>query len=169
MKSSTGVFLVLILVAILITGGCVQEKSSNLPPPSIEAIVTSTITSVASPGPSLTSAVNESLGGPIRFVPGRDYHAGDKILMSGTTILSPGNQLLIEVSSLAFTPTNKTQDNSFSGASALVTVEKGPVNSQNTWQYTLDTTGFLPGDYQVLITGVQVTQFRKSASFTLLS
>lgn len=104
----------------------------------------------------------------MQFVPGGEYHAGDRILMTGTTILSPGNQLLIEVSALAFVPTSKTENNTFSGVSAIVTVQKGLVNSQNTWEYTLDTTGFEPGDYQVLITGIQVTQFQKSAYFTLL-
>ena len=88
--------------------------------------------------------------------------------MTGTTILSPGNELLIEVTEMEFSPTNKTDDTAFSGTSAIVTVEKGRVDSRNTWEYTLDTTGFSPGEYQVLITGIQVTGFQKSAYFTLL-
>jgi hypothetical protein len=159
---------VLLLVVILLIGGCVQEQAPPSPPGT---------TGVQAPSPSPTAAYvtqspvmspNESLGGPIQFVPGGEYHVGDRILMTGTTILSPGNQLLIEVTGLAFAPTNKTEDNQFSGASAIVTVERGRENSQNTWEYILDTTGFTPGDYQVLITGIQVTGFQKSAYFTLL-
>jgi hypothetical protein len=159
---------VLLLLAILLIGGCVQKQAPPTLPPTTEVQVTSPppATSLVSPSPALTPS--ESPGGPIQFIPGGEYHAGDRILMTGTTILSPGNQLLIEVSVLAFAPTNKTEDNRFSGASAIVTVERGPENSQNTWEYLLDTTGFVPGDYQVLITGIEVTGFEKSAYFILL-
>jgi hypothetical protein len=161
---------VLLLTGFLFVGGCIQEQA----PPKLtsnstgirETYLVSTGQDV-SPSPATTP--RELLGGPIQFIPGGEYHVGDRILMTGTTILSPGNQLLIEVTAVAFGPTNKTEDNRFSGSSAIVTVEKGQVNSQNTWEYILDTAGFLPGDYQVLITGIQVTQFQKSAYFILLS
>jgi hypothetical protein len=163
-------FTVLLLIGFLLFGGCVQEQAPETPAPtSIIVRETSPVPTdmVMSPSPSVFT--DETLGGPVQFIPGGAYHVGDRILMAGTTILSPGNQLLIEVSALVFTPTNKTEDNSFSGASAIVTVERGEMDSQNSWKYILDTTGFLPGDYQVLITGIQVTQFQKSAYFTLLS
>jgi hypothetical protein len=124
--------------------------------------------SVGTPAAYPAATPDESLGGPVRFVPGREYHVGDRILLTGTTILSPGNELLVEVTELEFSPTNKTDETAFSGASAIVTVKKGREDSKNTWEYILNTTGFRPGDYQVLITGIKVTGFRKSAYFTLL-
>jgi hypothetical protein len=124
--------------------------------------------SAEAPRESPAPTPDESLGGPVRFVPGREYHVGDTILLTGTTILSPGNELLIEVTELEFSPTNKTENSGFSGASAIVTIEKGQGNSNNTWEYILNTAGFNPGDYQVLITGIQVTGFQKSAYFNLL-
>jgi len=158
--------MVLILFACLILAGCVSEQA---PPPGSPAATPETSlppTSVpmeATPAPT----PSEELGGPVQFIPGGEYHVGDRIRMTGTTILSPGNQLLIEVSSLAFAPTNKTDETRFSGTSAVVPVEKGPADSQNSWNYIFDTAGFVPGDYQVLITGIQVPAFRKSAYFTL--
>jgi hypothetical protein len=165
MKRITGTFLV--LAALLLTAGCVQEQAPPATPPETGVqtpVPATTIQLTATPGPT----PNESLGGPIQFIPGGAYHVGDRIRMTGTTILSPGNQLLIEVYSLSFAPTNKTSETAFSGASAIVTVQKGTIHSENTWEYMLDTRGFNPGEYQVLITGIQVNQFQKSAYFTLL-
>jgi hypothetical protein len=153
----------LLLLAILLCG-CIQDQAQPTTP---EA--TPFPEGTSAPGtPAARATPDESLGGPVRFVPGGEYHAGDTILLTGTTILSPGNELLIEVTELGFSPTYKTEDEGFSGASATVTVRRGLEDSRNTWEYTLDTTGFAPGDYQVLITGIQVTGFQKSAYFTLL-
>jgi hypothetical protein len=159
--------IVLILLPLLLLGGCISQPAT--PPLSLPG------SPETSPAPTTlpvettpTEKPSESLGGPVQFIPGGEYHVGDRIRMTGTTILSPGNQLLIEVSSLAFSPTNKTTENQFSGASAIVTVEKGEADSQNRWSYVLDTAGFVPGDYQVLITGIDVPAFQKSAYFTLL-
>ena len=102
------------------------------------------------------------------FISGGTYHVGDRLLMTGTTILSPGNQQLIEVSSVSFGPTNKTMENGIYGISAVITVEKGEKDSQNKWEYLLDTADFAPDEYQVLISGITVPTFRESASFLLL-
>ena len=102
------------------------------------------------------------------FISGGTYHVGDRLLMTGTTILSPGNQQLIEVSSVSFGPTNKTMENGIYGISAVITVEKGDKDSQNKWEYLLDTADFAPDVYQVLISGITVPTFRESASFLLL-
>jgi hypothetical protein len=158
--------LALFLLSFIIVCGCIQDQVQQTnqwttPFPEVTPLA-------GTPAASPAATPDESLGGPVRFVPGREYHVGDAILLTGTTILSPGNELLVEVVELEFSPTNKTDDTAFSGASAIVTVEKGRVDSRNTWEYTLDTTGFGPGEYQVLITGIQVTGFQKSANFTLL-
>jgi hypothetical protein len=156
----------LLFLIVILLCGCLQSQPQTSSPAAtpFPGVTPEVTTPVVSPA----ATPDETLGGPVRFVPGGEYHVGDTIILSGTTILSPGNELLIEVSELAFSPTNKTEDTAFSGASAIVTVGKGSEDSRNTWSYTLDTTGFAPGDYQVLITGIQVTGFQKSAYFTLL-
>ena len=158
--------LLLLFLAVTLVSGCIQDQSQ---PTTLLVTPFPEVTPSAAKQP-ISPAVtpDESLGGPVRFVPAGKYHAGDMILLTGTTILSPGNELLIEVTELEFSPTNKTEDNAFRGVSTIVTVGGGREDSKNTWEYTLDTTGFTPGDYQVLITGIQVTGFQKSAYFTLL-
>jgi hypothetical protein len=158
--------LTLFLLALILVCGCIQDQSQPIHQPTLPS--PEATPSAETPAISSAPTPGGSLGGPIRFVPGRDYHVGDTILLTGTTILSPGNELLVEVTELGFSPTNKTEDTPFSGASAIVTVRKGQEDSKNTWEYTLDTAGFAPGDYQVLITGIQVTGFQENAYFTLL-
>ena len=156
----------LFLLFLILICGCVQDQShpATLQTTPIPEGTFSTGTPAASPA----TTPEETQEGRVRFVPGGEYHSGDKILLTGTTILSPGNELLIEVLELEFSPTNKTEDTPFSGVSAIVTVKKGQEDSKNTWEYSLDTAGFAPGEYQVLITGIQVTSFQESAYFTLL-
>jgi hypothetical protein len=158
--------LAVILLALILVCGCIQDQSQ---PASLRTTTSPELTpSAGAPGESPAPTPDESLGGPVQFVPGREYHVGDTILLSGTTILSPGNEILVEITELEFYPTNKTENIAFSGESAIVTVKKGRGDSNNTWEYTLITAGFNPGDYQVLITGIQVTGFQKSAYFNLL-
>jgi hypothetical protein len=164
-----GLIILLLLYAGILSTGCMQEKgappvSETLAMPPEPSINSSTTTVSTSP----SSQPDETLMGPVVFMPGGNYHVGDRILMTGTTILSPGNQLLIEVSSVSFGPTNKTMENGIYGISAVITVEKGVGDSQNRWEYLLDTTNFAPDEYQVLISGITVPTFRESTSFLLL-
>jgi hypothetical protein len=76
--------------------------------------------------------------------------------------------LLIEIQSVAFGPTNKSDPTYYSGATAVIEVEKGSPDGQNTWRYLLNTSGFVPGDYSLEITGLKVQGFRESGSFTLI-
>jgi hypothetical protein len=159
----TGLAVILLCLAIL-AGGCIgQEREA--PPPATPALTPLPTTQEP---PTVPPTVNESLGGPVEFEPRGEYRAGDRILLSGITNLAPGNELLIEVRSVSFGPTTKTEDSRFSGVSATVVVEQGAVDSRNTWSYLLDTTGFVPDQYQIEISGITVPAFRKSASFTLL-
>ncbi|MDD1707217.1 MAG: hypothetical protein LUO81_03375 [Methanoregulaceae archaeon] len=161
--------ILLVLCAAIIGTGCVQDKGGHptfeTPTPSPEPSTIST-TPAVSASPSFQPY--ETLGGPVMFISGGTYHVGDRLLMTGTTILSPGNQQLIEVSSVSFGPTNKTMENGIYGISAVITVEKGDKDSQNKWEYLLDTADFAPDEYQVLISGITVPTFRESASFLLL-
>ena len=152
-----------VVVVIILLSGCVQDKDAtespvpgtNLSLPSVQ--MTPTI-----------SSEDASSGGPLQFMPGGVYHTGEEILIAGTTILSPGNPLLIEIQSVAFGPTNKSDSYYYSGATAVIEVEEGSLDGQNTWRYLLNTSGFLPGDYSLEITGLNVQGFRESGSFTLI-
>jgi hypothetical protein len=158
--------LALILLFLILICGCVQDQYQ---PATLQTTrIPEGTSSIGTPAASPAATPEETQEKLVRFVPGGEYHSGDKILLAGTTILSPGNELLIEVFELEFSPTNKTEDTPFSGVSAIVTVKKGQEDSKNTWEYSLDTAGFAPGEYQVLITGIQVTSFQESAYFTLL-
>ena len=155
-----------VLAGMVILSGCIQEKDAIDTPestimtpvsPSPSALVISTFPSPVYPG-----------GEPVQFVPGGVFREGDEILITGTTILSPGNPLLIEISSIAFGPSNKTDPAFFSGATAVIEVMNGPYEGQNTWRYLLNTSGFVPGEYSLEITGLEVQGFRETATFTLI-
>lgn len=157
--------LIIVLVCLAVLGwGCIGQQP-EVPPPATTA---PTPMETTPEPPAVTPTIDESLGGPVEFEPRGEYHVGDRILLSGITNLAPGNDLLIEVRSVSFGPTPKTEDSRFSGVSATIVVEKGAVDSRNTWSYLLDTAGFIPDQYQVVISGITVPGFRKSATFTLL-
>lgn len=158
--------IVAILVGMVILSGCIQENETGSLPESPVPTMTSTPASVlmtVTPTPTGSPA-----SGPVPFVPGGVYHSGDELLITGTTILSKGNPLLIEISSIAFGPTNKTDPAYFSGVSAVIEVMNETHKGQNSWHYLLNTSGFVPGDYSLEITGLKVQEFRKTATFTLI-
>ena len=159
-----GLFVIILVSLAVLGGGCIGQQP-EVPPPATTA--PEPIRTTPEP-PTAIPTIDESLGGPVEFEPGGEYHVGDRILISGITNLAPGNELLIEVRSVSFGPTPKTEESRFSGVSATIVVEKGAVDSQNTWSYLLDTTGFVPDQYQVVISGITVPAFRKSATFFLL-
>jgi hypothetical protein len=156
-----------VLVGWILLSGCVQETGdSNVPESPGPA--------TAPPTPPVQMTVmllpyGEPVTGPVQFIPGGVYRVGDTILITGTTILSPGNPLLIEIRSIAFGPSNKSDPDYFSGATAVIEVLKGSSEGQNTWRYVLNTSGFSPGEYSLEITGLKVLNFRESASFSLRS
>lgn len=155
---------VIILILAVLAGGCIGQEPKTPPPPP----------SVITPPPTMPELVpvpptiDESLGGPIEFESRGEYHAGDRLLLSGITNLAPGNELLIEVRSVSFGPTTKTEESRITGVSATVVVEQGAADSRNTWHYLLDTSEFVPDQYQIEISGITVPAFRKSSTFTLL-
>jgi hypothetical protein len=156
-----------VLVGMVILSGCIQEKDPI-------GITESPVLTMVPTTPSVLVTVTPTPAGgpatgPVQFVPGGMYHVGDEILITGTTILSPGNPLLIEIQSIAFGPSNKTDPAYFSGTTAVIEVMKGSPKGQNTWRYLLNTSGFIPGEYSLEITGLNVPGFRKTATFTLLS
>lgn len=163
----TSALMAAVLVGLILFSGCVQEMGDN-------SIPESPGPNTAPPTPPVQVTVTlppagEPATGPVQFIPGGVYHVGDEILITGTTILSPGNPLLIEIQAIAFGPSNKTDPAYFSGATAVIEVMKGSSEGQNTWRYLLDTSGFAPGDYSLEITGLNVQELRESATFSLRS
>lgn len=155
-----------ILVGMILLPGCLQDVDSR-------GIPESTVPATPSPTPSVPPTVTHPPPaspepGPVQFVPGGVYHEGDEILITGTTILSPKNPLLVNIMSVTFGPTNKTDPTYFSGATAVIKVQAGSPGGQNTWHYLLNTSGFVPGDYSVEISGLEVQGFQETATFTLV-
>jgi len=72
------------------------------------------------------------------------------------------------VYSRSFGPTDKRDDRWFSGISAVVMVEEGTSGGANILRYELDTTGFAPDEYQVVISGITVPALLETETFTLL-
>jgi PGF-CTERM protein len=99
--------------------------------------------------------------GPVGQVP-----AGTVLRITGTTNLAPGDHLMVTVTSSLFGPTTKGQGGQFYGASGSVAVQPGP-GGVNTWSFSTDTSAFAPGQYLVLVSGVDV-QASASTSFTLV-
>ncbi len=91
---------------------------------------------------------------------------GERINLSGTTNLAPGNRLLVEVTSQTFGPTPKDQSSEFSGVTDTVTVQDGP-GDQNIWSFSFDTASFIPDTYVVRVSGMTVSNAVVSTSFTL--
>jgi len=87
-----------------------------------------------------------------------DRHVGDKFTVTGTTNLAVGDQILVQIYSSSFTPTQKTQSGAFSGATGTVTVAQGTSTSGlNTWSFDVDASTFKPDEYLVTATSVLTT------------
>jgi len=168
MKPS-GWILVTALGCMVLAVGCAQYPGGPATPVPTTPLPTATVSPVEStPAVTASPSATPPLLGPIQYVPGGTYHVGDEILISGSTILSGGNQLVIEVTQVSFGPTPKENSTPFSGASAVVTVKEGVPPGNNSWSYILDTTGFAPDEYVVSITALTVKNLSETSTFTLL-
>ena len=78
---------------------------------------------------------------------------GDKFEVKGTTNLAVDDELLVEIYSSSFGPTEKEQSGEFSGASGTVKVVKG-TEGFNTWSFPVDTTTFKPDEYIVQVSAI---------------
>lgn len=112
-------------------------------------------------------AMSFSLANPQITINSSPSHTiGERINLSGTTNLAPGNRLAVEVTSQTFGPTPKDQSGEFSGVTDTVTVQAGP-GDQNTWSFSFGTTSFIPDTYIVRVSGITVSNAVASTSFTL--
>lgn len=82
-----------------------------------------------------------------------DQHVGDKFTISAKTNLAVDDEILVEVYSSSFKPTQKSQSGEYSGATGTVHVEKG-TTGLNTISFDVDASTFKPDEYIVTETGV---------------
>jgi hypothetical protein len=93
---------------------------------------------------------------PNAFVhPVGDHAVGDRFTITGSTNLAVGDQLMVDITSSSFTPTQKTSDSGFSGASGMVTVVPG-TGGYNSWSFDVDASTFRPDEYSVTVSGITV-------------
>jgi S-layer glycoprotein len=82
-----------------------------------------------------------------------DHYVGDRFTIAGSTNLAVGDDLMIEVTSSSFKPTQKGQSGEFSGLSRVVKVVPGN-GIYNHWSVDVDATAFKPDEYIVKVSGV---------------
>ena len=95
-----------------------------------------------------------------------DHRVGDKFTISGSTNLAVGDKLTVDVYSSSFTPTSKSQNGEYSGASGVVEVEQGS-NGYNRWSFAIDSAGFKPDEYMVKVSGI-IQDVTGSTTFNIL-
>jgi PGF-CTERM protein len=91
----------------------------------------------------------------ITVLPVGEKQVGDKFTIAGTTNLAVDDELLVEVTSSSFKPTEKTQSGEFSGATGTVKVQKG-TDGLNKWSFPVDAAAFKPDEYIVQSSGITV-------------
>ncbi len=96
------------------------------------------------------------IGNPTAFInPIEDHAVGDTFTIHGSTNLAVGNNLMIEIISSSFKPTQKVQGGEFSGSAGTVKVEPG-TNGFNRWSFDVDTSTFKPDEYIVQVSGTTI-------------
>jgi trimeric autotransporter adhesin len=103
---------------------------------------------------------------PVALISPIPNHAvGDRFTIVGKTNLAAGDPLNVEIRSSTFAPATKLQNGGFSGSSGRVPVLSGP-GGNNCWTYTVDASGYPPGEYSVKVSGV-LQDVTGSAAFTI--
>jgi PGF-CTERM protein len=95
-----------------------------------------------------------------------DKFVGDTFTITGTTNLAVDDDLLVEVVSSSFQPTEKTQSGEFSGSSGTVAITKG--DTYNTWSYDVDASTFKPDEYIVKVESIEADT-TATATFNVLA
>jgi len=103
----------------------------------------------------------------VTIIPIGEQAVGSKFDIKGTTNLAyDDNDLLVEVTSSSFKPTDKSQSGEFSGASGTVKVEQG-TDGLNKWSFNVDASTFKPDEYIVRVSGV-TTDVVETALFNIV-
>jgi hypothetical protein len=77
-----------------------------------------------------------------------DHYTDEPFTITGTTILTPGDELLVEISSSAIT--RSIRGIIYSGSAGTVTIREG-AGGKNTWSYPVDPVDFTPDEYRVVV------------------
>ncbi|MFA6332275.1 MAG: PGF-CTERM sorting domain-containing protein, partial [Methanoregula sp.] len=77
-----------------------------------------------------------------------DKHVGDKFTITAQTNLAVDDEILVQVYSSSFKPTQKSQSGEFSGATGTVKVTKGD-SGYNKISFDVDSSTFKPDEYIV--------------------
>jgi len=77
-----------------------------------------------------------------------DKHVGDKFTITAQTNLAVDDEVLVQVYSSSFKPTQKSQSSAFSGATGTVKVTKGD-SGMNKISFDVDSSTFKPDEYIV--------------------
>jgi PGF-CTERM protein len=89
----------------------------------------------------------------IRIDPIGDKHVGDKFTITAQTNLAIDDEILVQVYSSSFKPTDKSQSGEFSGATGTVKVTKGD-SGMNKITFDVDSSTFKPDEYIVTASAV---------------
>jgi PGF-CTERM protein len=84
----------------------------------------------------------------ITIVPIGDKHVGDKFTITSATNLAVDDEILVQVYSSSFKPTQKSQSGEFSGATGTIKVTKGD-SGMNKLSFDVDSSTFKPDEYIV--------------------
>jgi PGF-CTERM protein len=77
-----------------------------------------------------------------------DKHVGDKFTITAKTNLAVDDEILVQVYSSSFKPTQKSQSGEFSGATGTIKVTKGD-SGMNMLSFDVDSSTFKPDEYIV--------------------
>ena len=164
--------LAIVLITVLLPvafSGCLMQPGTEL-----GEVPTPSPAGLPSPHGTAGGVKEEMAAGPagqanvtLPFLPGGEFRAGDRMLLAGTTNLSPGNHLLVEVIPVSFGPTRKGEQGAVSGSSCVVEVVAGKNGLPNAWSFTIDTRGWEPDEYLVRVQGIEVPASLLTSRFTL--
>jgi hypothetical protein len=103
----------------------------------------------------------------VTILPIGEQAVGSKFDIQGTTnLMYDDNDLLVEVTSSSFQPTDKSQSGEFNGATGTVKVQQG-TDGLNKWSFTVDASTFKPDEYIVRVAGV-TTDVVETALFNVV-
>lgn len=94
-----------------------------------------------------------------------DHYVGDQFTIAGTTNLAIDDDIMVEVRSSSFKPTDKSQSGEFSGQSETVKVVEGA--TANEWSMDVDASSFQPDEYIVNVKSIE-TSAATTTTFNIL-
>ncbi|MDT8358256.1 MAG: MEMAR_RS02690 family S-layer glycoprotein [Methanomicrobiaceae archaeon] len=95
-----------------------------------------------------------------------DKYVGDVFTLTGETNLAEGDEILVEVVSASFQPTEKTASGEFSGVSGTTEVVAG--EDFNAWSFEVDASTFKPDEYIVRVEAVEA-DYTATTTFDVLA